>query len=135
MGGELGLTGGDGDVFGEVTAVLFAPASHNGQLVLATTSTGEHTRGSATGAGPWGLCWLGFSFADQRSAPCCGRWRADGTVDRRAPRHVAVMAWDADAEGNDRVLALRLRSATERGVLYRLSAIIRRWGGCWLPDG
>ena len=50
------------------------------------------------------LAWLGFSFADQRIAAVL-REVADRTgtrIDRSAaPGHVAVMAWDPDAEGND----------------------------------
>ena len=48
--------------------------------------------------------WIGFSFADQRIAAIL-REIADRTGTRvdpgGAPRHVAVMAWDPDGEGND----------------------------------
>ena len=50
------------------------------------------------------LVWLGFSFADQRIAAVL-REVADRTGTRiepgGAPRHIAVMAWDPDADGND----------------------------------
>ncbi len=50
------------------------------------------------------LVWIGFSFADQRIAAIL-REIADRTGTRidpgGAPRHVAVMAWDPDAEAND----------------------------------
>ncbi len=50
------------------------------------------------------LCWIGFSFADQRLAAILrevpllsGTWHDPGA----APAHVAVMAWDPVAEAND----------------------------------
>src|SRR5579871_4317671 len=55
------------------------------------------------------LCWIGFSFADQRLAailrevPLLSGTRHEPGA---APAHVAVMAWDPAAEANDpRVLA------------------------------
>src|SRR5438045_3087158 len=61
------------------------------------------------------LVWIGFSFADQRVAAIL-REIGDRTGTRidpgGAPRHVAVMAWDPDAEANDpRVLARRAEIA------------------------
>jgi hypothetical protein len=106
------------DVFGEdELPVLFAHGQHNkpDSVVLATT---EYRRAYA-GKLPevlarlmdGHLVWLGFSFADQRIAAVLREIanRAGTRIDPGgAPRHVAVMAWDPDAEGNDpRVLAQR----------------------------
>ena len=109
---ELGLDRWrTGDVFGEdELPVLFAHGQHNkpDSIVLAAT---EYRRAYA-GKLPQvlarlmdgHLCWLGFSFADQRIAAVL-REVAERTGTRiepgAAPRHVAVMAWDPDAEGND----------------------------------
>ena len=109
---ELGLDQWrTGDVFGEdELPVLFAHGQHSrpDSIVLATT---EYRRAYA-GKLPQVLArlldghlvWLGFSFADQRIAAVL-REVADRTGTRidpgAAPRHVAVMAWDPDAEGND----------------------------------
>ncbi|MGH3827877.1 MAG: SIR2 family NAD-dependent protein deacylase [Pseudonocardiaceae bacterium] len=61
------------------------------------------------------LCWIGFSFADQRLAailrevPLLSGTRHDPGA---APTHVAVMAWDPAAEANDpRILAQRAEIA------------------------
>ena len=61
------------------------------------------------------LIWIGFSFADQRITAIL-REIADRTGTRidpgGAPRHVAVMAWDPDADGNDpQILAQRAEIA------------------------
>jgi len=109
---ELGLDRWrTGDVFGEAELpVLFAHGQHNrpDSIVLATT---EYRRAYA-GKLPQvlarlmdgHLAWLGFSFADQRIAAVL-REIAERTGTRMepggAPRHVAVMSWDPDAEGND----------------------------------
>ena len=109
---ELGLDQWrTGDVFGaDELPVLFAHGQHSrpDSIVLATT---EYRRAYA-GKLPQVLArlldghlvWLGFSFADQRIAAVL-REVADRTGTRidpgAAPRHVAVMAWDPDAEGND----------------------------------
>ena len=109
---ELGLDQWrTGDVFGETELpVLFAHGQHNrpDTVVLATT---EYRRAYA-GKLPQVLArlldghlvWIGFSFADQRIAAVL-REIADRTGTRvdpgGAPRHVAVMAWDPDAAGND----------------------------------
>ena len=109
---ELGLDEWrTGDVFGaDELPVLFAHGQHSrpDSIVLATT---EYRRAYA-GKLPQVLArlldghlvWLGFSFADQRIASVL-REVADRTGTRidpgAAPRHVAVMAWDPDAEGND----------------------------------
>jgi len=120
---ELGLDRWrTGDVFGESELpVLFAHGQHNrpDSIVLATT---EYRRAYA-GKLPHVLArlmdghlvWLGFSVADQRIAAIL-RGVADRTGTRidpgGAPRHVAVMAWDPHAEGNDpRVLARRAEIA------------------------
>ena len=120
---ELGLDRWrTGDVFGETELpVLFAHGQHNrpDSVVLATT---EYRRAYA-GKLPQvlarlldgHLAWIGFSFADQRIAAVL-REIADRTGTRidpgGAPRHVAVMAWDPDAEGNDPgVLARRAEIA------------------------
>ncbi len=120
---ELGLDRWrTGDVFGESELpVLFAHGQHNrpDSIVLATT---EYRRAYA-GKLPHilarlmdgHLIWIGFSFADQRIAAVL-REIADHTGTRIdpgvAPRHVAVMAWDPDAEGNHpRVLARRAEIA------------------------
>jgi hypothetical protein len=109
---ELGLDQWrTGDVFGvDELPVLFAHGQHSrpDSIVLATT---EYRRAYA-GKLPrvlarlldGHLVWLGFSFADQRIASVL-REVADRTGTRidpgASPRHVAVMAWDPDAEGND----------------------------------
>jgi tetratricopeptide (TPR) repeat protein len=109
---ELGLDRWrTGDVFGEdELPVLFAHGQHNrpDSVVLATT---EYRRAYA-GKLPQvlarlldgHLAWIGFSFADQRIAAIL-REIGDRTGTRidpgGAPRHVAVLAWDPDAEGND----------------------------------
>ena len=120
---ELGLDRWrTGDVFGETELpVLFAHGQHNrpDSVVLATT---EYRRAYA-GKLPLvlarlldgHLAWIGFSFADQRIAAIL-REIADRTGTRidpgGAPRHVAVMAWDPDAAGNDPgVLARRAEIA------------------------
>jgi tetratricopeptide (TPR) repeat protein len=110
---ELGLDGWrTGDVFGEAELpVLFAHGQHNrpASVVLATT---EYRRayagklplvlGALVDTGH--LAWIGFSFADQRVAAIL-REIAERTGTRidpgGSPRHVAVMAWDPAAEGND----------------------------------
>jgi len=116
---ELGLDRWrTGDVFGEAELpVLFAHGQHNrpDSVVLATT---EYRRAYA-GKLPHVLArlmdahlvWIGFSFADQRIAAIL-REIADHTGTRidpgGAPRHVAVMAWDPDADANDpKMLARR----------------------------
>lgn len=109
---ELGLDRWrTGDVFGDdELPVLFAHGQHNkpDSIVLAAT---EYRRAYA-GKLPQVLArlmdghlvWLGFSFADQRIAAVL-REVAERTGTRiepgGAPRHVTVMAWDPDAEGND----------------------------------
>jgi tetratricopeptide (TPR) repeat protein len=109
---ELGLDQWrTGDVFGaDELPVLFAHGLHSrpDSIVLAAT---EYRRAYA-GKLPHVLArlqdghlvWLGFSFADQRIAAVL-REVADRTGTRidpgGAPRHVAVMAWDPDAAGND----------------------------------
>jgi tetratricopeptide (TPR) repeat protein len=109
---ELGLDlWRTGDVFGEAELpVLFAHGQHNrpDSIVLATT---EYRRAYA-GKLPevlarlmdGHLVWIGFSFADQRITAIL-REIADRTGTRidpgGAPRHIAVMAWDPNAEAND----------------------------------
>jgi tetratricopeptide (TPR) repeat protein len=111
-----------GDVFGDAELpVLFAHGQHNrpDSVVLATT---EYRRAYA-GKLPQVLArlldghlvWIGFSFADQRISAIL-REVADRTGTRTdpgsAPRHIAVMAWDPDAEDNDLgVLARRAEIA------------------------
>jgi len=100
-----------GDVFGEAKLpVLFAHGLHSrpDSIVLATT---EYRRAYA-GKLPHVLArlldghlvWLGFSFTDQRIAAVL-REVADRTGTRidpgGAPRHIAIMSWDPDADGND----------------------------------
>ena len=109
---ELGLDRWrTGDVFGEAELpVLFAHGQHNkpDSVVLATT---EYRRAYA-GKLPQvlarlmdgHLAWLGFSFADQRIAAILREVaeRAGTRIEPgSAPRHVAVMAWDPGAPGND----------------------------------
>ena len=110
---ELGLDEWrSGDVFGEAELpVLFAHGQHNrpDSVVLATTEyrrayAGKlpHVLGSMVAGGH--LAWIGFSFADQRIAAILREIAAtSGTrVDPGAPpRHIAVMAWDPAATGND----------------------------------
>ena len=116
---ELGLDRWrTGDVFGEdELPVLFAHGQHNkpDSIVLAAT---EYRRAYA-GKLPavlarlmdGHLVWIGFSFADQRIAAIL-REVANRTGTRidpgGAPRHVAVMAWDPDVEGNDPAVLSRL---------------------------
>jgi SIR2-like domain len=129
---ELGLDQWrTGDVFGEAELpVLYAHGQHNrpDSIVLATTEyrrayAGKlpHVLGRLVDSGH--LVWIGFSFADQRVAAIL-REVADKTGTRvdpgAAPRHVAVMPWDPDAEGNDpRILAQRAEiEYGARVVLY-----------------
>ena len=116
---ELGLDRWrTGDVFGEdELPVLFAHGQHNrpDTIVLATA---EYRRAYA-GKLPHvlarvmdgHLCWIGFSFADQRIGAILreiGEQAGTRIDPGGAPRHVAVMAWDPDAAGNDpQVLAQR----------------------------
>jgi tetratricopeptide (TPR) repeat protein len=121
---ELGLDRWrTGDVFGEYELpVLFAHGQYNrpDSVVLATTEyrrayAGKlpHVLGGLVDTSH--LTWIGFSFADQRIAAVL-REVADRTGTRidpgGAPRHVAIMAWNPDAPGNDpRVLARRAEIA------------------------
>ena len=110
---ELGLDRWrTGDVFGEdELPVLFAHGQHNkpDSIVLAATEyrrayAGKLPQVLAELVTDGHLAWIGFSFADQRIAAVL-REVAERTGTRvdpgGAPRHVAVMAWDPDAEGND----------------------------------
>jgi tetratricopeptide (TPR) repeat protein len=128
---ELGLDQWrTGDVFGETELpVLYAHGQHNrpDSVVLATT---EYRRAYAgkllqvlARLMDGHLVWIGFSFADERVAAIL-REVADKTGTRldpgAAPRHVAVMAWDPGAEGNDAQI-LAQRAEIEYGaqvVLY-----------------
>jgi tetratricopeptide (TPR) repeat protein len=126
---ELGLDRWrTGDVFGEAELpVLFAHGQHNrpDSVVLAAT---EYRRAYAgklphvlARLADGHLVWIGFSFADQRITAIL-REIADRAGPRAvpggAPRHVAVMAWDPKAEGNDpRVLARRAEIAYGAQVL------------------
>ena len=121
---ELGLDRWrSGDVFGESELpVLFAHGQHNRPTASCwpPPSTGGPMRASCRRCWPelvtaGHLAWIGFSFADQRIAAVL-REVADRTGTRidpgGEPRHVAVMAWDPDAAGNDPgVLARRARIA------------------------
>jgi len=110
---ELGLDRWrSGDVFGDAELpVLFAHGQHNrpDSVVLATTEyrrayAGKlpHVLGGLMVTGH--LVWIGFSFGDQRVAAVL-REIASRTGTREEPggdaRHVALMAWDPDAAGND----------------------------------
>jgi tetratricopeptide (TPR) repeat protein len=110
---ELGLDRWrSGDVFGDAELpVLFAHGQHNrpDSVVLATTEyrrayAGKlpHVLGGLMDTGH--LVWIGFSFGDQRVAAIL-REIANRTGTREEPggepRHVALMAWDPDASGND----------------------------------
>ncbi len=110
---ELGLDRWrTGDVFGEAELpVLFAHGQHNrpDSIVLATTEyrrayAGKLPHVLAGLVGGRHLVWIGFSFADQRIAAIL-REIAESTGTRidpgGAPRHVAIMPWDPEAEGND----------------------------------
>ena len=116
---ELGLDRWrTGEVFGEdELPVLFAHGQHNrpDSIVLATT---EYRRAYA-GKLPHvlarlmdgHLCWIGFSFADQRIAAIL-REIGERTGTRMdpggPPRHVAIMPWDPGAADNDpQILAQR----------------------------
>src|SRR5215831_4002151 len=61
------------------------------------------------------VCWIGFSFADQRLAAILREVPLlSGTRDEpgAAPEHVAVMPWDPVGEGNDpQILAQRAEIA------------------------
>ena len=117
---ELGLDRWrTGDVFGGAELpVLFAHGQHN-RLDSVVLATAEYRRayagklprvlGRLVDAGH--LVWIGFSFADQRIAAIL-REIADKSGPRvhpgAPPQHIAVMAWDPAAEGNDpRILARR----------------------------
>jgi hypothetical protein len=132
---ELGLDQWrTGDVFGATELpVLYAHGQHNrpDSIVLATT---EYRRAYA-GKLPqvlgrlvdsWHLVWIGFSFADQRVAAIL-REVADKTgtqVDPGgAPRHVAVMPWNPDAESNDPQILAR-RAEIEYGARVVLYPVI-----------
>ena len=110
---ELGLDRWrTGEVFGDAELpVLFAHGQHNrpDSVVLATTEyrrayAGKlpHVLGGLMETGH--LVWIGFSFGDQRVAAVL-REIANRTGTREEPgreaRHVALMAWDPDAAGND----------------------------------
>ena len=117
---ELGLDEWrTGDVFGEIELpVLYAHGQHNqpDSIVLASTEYRRayegklpHVLRRLVDGGH--LVWIGFSFADQRIAAIL-REIGNGSGTRidpgPAPRHVAIMAWDPAAEGNDpRILARR----------------------------
>jgi tetratricopeptide (TPR) repeat protein len=121
---ELGLDRWrTGEVFGDAELpVLFAHGQHNrpDSVVLATTEyrrayAGKlpHVLGGLMDTGH--LVWIGFSFGDQRVASIL-REIANRTGTREEPggepRHVALMAWDPDAAGNDpRILARRAEIA------------------------
>jgi tetratricopeptide (TPR) repeat protein len=127
---ELGLDRWrTGDIFGEAELpVLFAHGQHNrpDSVVLATT---EYRRAYAgklpevlTRLMDGHLVWIGFSFADQRITAILREIgeRTGTRVDPGGePRHIAVMAWDPDAEGNDPQI-LALRSEIEYGALVVL---------------
>jgi tetratricopeptide (TPR) repeat protein len=116
---ELGLDRWrTGDVFGEdELPVLFAHGQHNrpDTIVLATT---EYRRAYA-GKLPHVLtrlldghvCWIGFSFADQRITAILreiGEQTGARADPGAAPRHVAIMPWNPAAAGNDpQILAQR----------------------------
>jgi tetratricopeptide (TPR) repeat protein len=109
---ELGLDRWrTGDVFGEAELpVLFAHGQHSSpdSVVLATTEYRRAYAGKLPGVltrlMDGHLVWIGFSFADQRITAIL-REIADRTGTRidpgGEPRHVAVMAWDPEADGND----------------------------------
>jgi hypothetical protein len=132
------------DVFGEdELPVLFAHGQHNkpDSVVLATT---EYRRAYA-GKLPevlarlmdGHLVWLGFSFADQRIAAVLREIanRAGTRIDPGgAPRHVAVMVWDPDAEGNDPgVLAQRTEIEYGAQLVPRCRCSPGQWRPkrCW----
>jgi hypothetical protein len=111
-----------GDVFGEdELAVLFAHGQHNrpDSIVLATTEYRKAYAGKLphilARLMDGHLVWLGFSFADQRIAAILREIdnRTGTRIDPgAAARHVAVMAWDPAAKGNDpRILARRAEIA------------------------
>jgi SIR2-like domain len=129
---ELGLDRWrTGDVFGEdELPVLFAHGQHNrpDSVVLTTTDYGRayagklpQVLGRLVDGGH--LVWIGFSFADQRIAAILREIAArSGTRfdPGAATRHVAVMPWDPEAEGNDPgILARRAQiSYGAQVVLY-----------------
>jgi tetratricopeptide (TPR) repeat protein len=120
-----------GDVFGEdELPVLFAHGQHNrpDTVVLATTEYRRayqgklpHVLGQLMDTGH--LVWLGFSFADQRITAIL-REIAETSGTRISPgaasRHVAVMAWDPAAEGNDPGILARVAEIEygAQAVLY-----------------
>ena len=121
---ELGLDRWrTGDAFAEAELpVLFAHGQHNrpDSVVLATTEyrrayAGKLPQVLARLVDGGRLAWIGFSFNDQRVAAIL-REIADRTGTRvnpgEVPRHVAVMAWDPDAEGSSlQILARRAEIA------------------------
>jgi tetratricopeptide (TPR) repeat protein len=128
---ELGLDRWrTGDVFGEdELPVLFAHGQHNrpDSIVLAATEyrrayAGKLPHVLARLVDGGHLVWIGFSFADQRIGAIL-REIANQTGTRvdpgGAPRHVAVMAWDPDAAGNDPGVLAR-RAEIEYGARLML---------------
>jgi hypothetical protein len=108
-----------GDIFGDAELpVLFAHGQHNrpDSVVLATTEYRRayqgklpHVLGQLMDTGH--LVWIGFSFADQRITAIL-REIAETSGTRvnpgAAPRHVAIMGWDPEGEGNDPGILARL---------------------------
>jgi SIR2-like domain len=134
---ELGLDRWrTGDVFGDSQLpVLFAHGQHNrpDSVVLATTEyrrayEGKLSRVLGRLVDSSHLVWIGFSFADQRIAAILREVaQASGTrVDPgAAPRHVAIMPWDPDAEGNDPDI-LAERAAIRYGATVVLYPAVNR---------
>ncbi len=129
---ELGLDEWrTGRVFGGVELpVLYAHGVHSqpDSVVLAASDYRRAYAGKLTGvlarlADGGHLCWIGFSFTDQRLAailrevPLLSGTRA---APGAAPAHVAIMAWDPEGEGNDPgILAQRAEiSYGARVILY-----------------
>jgi hypothetical protein len=104
-----------GDVFGDdELPVLFAHGHHNqpDAMVLAATEYRRAYAGKLSAVlgrilDAWHLVWIGFSFADQRISGVLHEVAEhSGTrIDPgRAPRHVAIMAWDPGSENDPQTL-------------------------------
>ena len=112
-----------GRVFGGVELpVLYAHGVHSQpySVVLAASDyrrayAGKLARVLERLADGGHLCWLGFSFADQRLAAILREvplLSGTGHEPGAAPVHVAIMAWDPAAEANDpEILAQRAEIA------------------------
>jgi tetratricopeptide (TPR) repeat protein len=132
---ELGLDRWrTGKVFGDAELpVLFAHGTHSqpDSVVLATTEyrrayEGKLARVLERQVDGGHLVWIGFSFTDQRIAAILrevAHWSGTRAEPGAASEHVAIMAWDPAADGNNpEILAERAQiSYGAQAVLYPAS--------------